>query len=143
MKNIYILLVLFWMLHYIFASETHSDYWNKPNTENTQSTNNVICCLLFCTITMSTKSFIVYLVSGFCFAVLSALFLVHNQENPSLSVSSSTSSRYGSGTDKIWPVNFSYFFFFQLYYRHECVNLYYFCVICRNWNQVGNLFWPQ
>ncbi|KAK2401117.1 sulfite exporter TauE/SafE family protein [Trifolium repens] len=52
---------------------------------------------------MSTKSFIVYLVSGFCFAVLSALFLVHNQENPSLSVSSSTSSRYGSGTDKIWP----------------------------------------
>ncbi|KAK2454879.1 hypothetical protein P8452_02195 [Trifolium repens] len=53
---------------------------------------------------MSTKSFIVYLVSGFCFAVLSALFLVHNHQNPSLSLSSSsTSSRYGSGTDKIWP----------------------------------------
>ncbi|PNX95633.1 sulfite exporter TauE/SafE family protein [Trifolium pratense] len=56
---------------------------------------------------MSTKSFIVYLLSGFCFAVLYALFLVHNHQNPSFSLSSSssssTSSRYGSGTDKIWP----------------------------------------
>ncbi|GAU30595.1 hypothetical protein TSUD_392860 [Trifolium subterraneum] len=52
---------------------------------------------------MSTKTFIVYLSSGFCFAVLSALFLVHNHQNPSLSSSSSTSSCYGSGSDKIWP----------------------------------------
>ncbi|CAI8584620.1 unnamed protein product, partial [Vicia faba] len=51
---------------------------------------------------MSTKTFIVYVLSTFSFALLSALFLMHNNQNPS-SLLSSTSNRYGSATDRIWP----------------------------------------
>ncbi|RHN79650.1 putative transmembrane protein TauE [Medicago truncatula] len=55
--------------------------------------------------TMSTRNFIVYLVSCSCLAILSALFLIHNNQKPSFSLlsSSSNSNRYGSGTDRIWP----------------------------------------
>ncbi|CAK8571497.1 unnamed protein product [Lathyrus sativus] len=49
---------------------------------------------------MSTKTFMVYVLSCFSFALLSALFLMHNNQNPLSSSSlSSTSTRY----DRIWP----------------------------------------
>ncbi|CAL5207335.1 unnamed protein product [Lathyrus oleraceus] len=52
---------------------------------------------------MSTKTFLVYVLSCFSFALLSALFLMHNNQNPFSSSLPSTSTRYGSGTDRIWP----------------------------------------
>ncbi|KAI5395801.1 hypothetical protein KIW84_062110 [Lathyrus oleraceus] len=53
---------------------------------------------------MSTKTFLVYVLSCFSVALLSALFLMHSNQNPFSSSSlSSTSTRYGSGTDRIWP----------------------------------------
>ncbi|XP_058747526.1 sulfite exporter TauE/SafE family protein 4-like [Vicia villosa] len=53
---------------------------------------------------MSSKTFIVYILSSFSIALLSSLFLMHNNQTPFSSVSlSSTSIRYGSGPDRIWP----------------------------------------
>ncbi|XP_061337701.1 sulfite exporter TauE/SafE family protein 4-like [Gastrolobium bilobum] len=51
---------------------------------------------------MSTRWFIVYLVSGFSFAVLSALFLT-NHVHDDIKASLSTSTLYGSATLKVWP----------------------------------------
>jgi len=96
--------------------------------------------------TMSTRTFMVYLVSCSCFAILSALFLIHNNQKPSFSLlSSSNSNRYASGTDRIWPVNFSYSFFHVLLKALMFIYMFIVCVfiMCRNWNLVGNLFWPQ
>lgn len=51
---------------------------------------------------MSTKGFIVYIVSGFTFAVLSALFLTNHHK----AAASLSSSRYGFGgiNNRVWPV---------------------------------------
>lgn len=121
-----LLLTLFWILRYFIPSATYP--------LNNTNTNNCVLFLLFLILTMSTKTFLVYVLSCFSFALLSALFLMHNNQNPfssSLSSLPSTSTRYGSGTDRIWPVqNFLTFFFsssnialFNLDYLCFCVGI--------------------
>ncbi|KAJ1418886.1 Transmembrane protein [Sesbania bispinosa] len=55
---------------------------------------------------ISTKGFLLYLLSGFSLAVLSAVFL-NNDYKPSSASPSPNSllshARFGSGTDKVWP----------------------------------------
>lgn len=131
-----LLLTLFWILRYFIPSATYS--------LNNTNTNNCVLSLLFLILTMSTKTFLVYVLSCFSFALLSALFLMHNNQNPfpSSSSLSSTSTRYGSGTDRIWPVQ-NFLTFFSSSSNIALFNLDYLCLLCRNWNRVGNLFWPQ
>ncbi|CAL0316928.1 unnamed protein product [Lupinus luteus] len=55
---------------------------------------------------MSTSAFIVYLMTGFSLAVLSALFLtnyVHEYYNHKPSLSFSSATYHGSATHKVWP----------------------------------------
>jgi len=61
------------------------------------------------TMSFSTKTFILYLVSGFSVAILSALYLTqntndHKNSSPSLQLHGS----YESKTDKTWPVCYSH-----------------------------------
>lgn len=56
---------------------------------------------------MATGGFVLYLLSGFSVAVLSAFFLINKYDtNPHeyLGSSSDSFSRYASSSEKVWPV---------------------------------------
>lgn len=86
----------------------------------------------------STRAFIVYLLSGFSVAVLSALFLTQTNEYhnkaPYLSLplnSLPPDSRYGSATDKIWPVRlFPSHTSFSRYVFSPNINAWFVCFVC-------------
>jgi len=92
---------------------------------------------------MSTKGFIIYLLSSFSVALLSALFLTGTYDFKQYASMSHPSHNYGSGNDKVWPVCHTFIYSLSRYRRGNEKDWCFLCWGCRNWRWGGELRWPQ